>query len=300
MALDVSIPFKQARHYHKGRVAPGKVLQVVIHDMEAVETGQTAENVADFFATTTRLASAHYNVDSDSIVQCVKEGDTAFHAPGLNHCAVGVEHAGYARQTRGLWLDTYGVKMLALSAKLVAELCQKYDIPVRRLTVAQVRRYEKGLCGHIDVSSAFGKSSHWDPGPGFPWDVYLTMVDAEIAADKGKPYTAARLASIASAMRVSPYVFAYVTAFRAPDPKLPKPVVKPAPPREFDIDEKTLRAIIREEVASQPVRDEIAGAVLWWLDRAVRSEVPAGKSLVARATGRLAAGLAKFPFSPKS
>lgn len=41
--------------------------------MEAPEKSTTAEAVARYFATTATPASAHYNVDDDSIVQSVRE-----------------------------------------------------------------------------------------------------------------------------------------------------------------------------------------------------------------------------------
>jgi N-acetyl-anhydromuramyl-L-alanine amidase AmpD len=54
-----------------------------------------------------------------------------------------------------------------------------FAVPVRRLTVEQVRAgVLAGVCGHTDVSLAFRKSTHTDPGPTFPWESFLVAVQA--------------------------------------------------------------------------------------------------------------------------
>jgi len=83
--------------------------------------------------------------------------------------------------------------MLQLAAKEVAAICQAHDLPVRRLSVAQVRaayyapavERPKGICGHVDVTAAYpeDQGSHWDPGPNFPWVEFLAMVRAELDGD---------------------------------------------------------------------------------------------------------------------
>lgn len=167
--------FVQARYYTK--TSGRQIDLIVIHDMETDERFDTAENVARWFAgPTSAEASAHYNIDADSIVQSVRDRDVAWHAPGANHNGIGLEHAGRARQTRAEWLDPYGRKMLRRSAKLTARLCKKYDIPIKHLNVTALRAGARGIVGHWDVSRAFGRSSHYDPGPNFPWDVYLRLV----------------------------------------------------------------------------------------------------------------------------
>lgn len=183
----MAYPFIQARNYT--RVGGRAIDLVVIHDMEAPEASTTAEAVAAWFAgPSAPQASAHYNIDSNSIVQSVRDMDVAWHAPGANHNGIGLEHAGYARQTRYEWLDNYGRAMLALSAKLSAELANRYEIPVRRLTVTELKRGQRGFIGHIDATNAFsGGSGHTDPGPGFPWDWYLEQVKAELAKLKEPP-----------------------------------------------------------------------------------------------------------------
>lgn len=170
--------FVQARNYTKANRTAAGIELIVIHTMESPEKGSTAENVASWFAgPSAPKASAHYCVDQDSVVQSVKDSDVAWHAPGANHNGIGIEHAGYAKQTPEEWADPASTAMLLLSAKLVAGLCKKYEIPIVRLTPEDLKAKKKGLCGHIDITNAFNEGKgHWDPGPSFPWQQYLEMI----------------------------------------------------------------------------------------------------------------------------
>lgn len=170
--------FVQAKHFYAGRTA--KIRVIVCHDMEAPEGPLTAENVAAYFARGEVVSSAHINVDNNSAVRSVADADTAFAAPGCNHDGLHLEIAGYMRQTKAQWLDTYSKAALAQGAKVCAAWAKTYGIPVRHLTVAQLKAGEKGFVGHVDVSNAYKRTDHGDPGPGFPWDYFLDLVRAEM------------------------------------------------------------------------------------------------------------------------
>lgn len=183
-----AIPFVQARNYTKGRSNHIDVL--VIHTMESPEKPDTAESVANWFAgSTAPAASAHYCIDSNSVVQCVRDTDVAWHAPGANHNGLGFEHAGRAAQTKSDWSDPYSTQMLELSAQLVAEKCRKYDIPPVWLRAADLRAGKRGITGHVQVSDAFKRSDHRDPGTSFPVQAYLALVKKHLggAAAEFKP-----------------------------------------------------------------------------------------------------------------
>ncbi|MBK3559305.1 N-acetylmuramoyl-L-alanine amidase [Streptomyces sp. MBT56] len=175
----------QAKWYGPGRSVPVRV--IVIHDMEAPEGPNTAENVANWFRTmpASSKASAHVCVDNDSTVRCVADGDRAWHAPGANSDGLGIELAGYARQSRAEWLDPYSKAVIERAAKVVADWCEKYGIPARRLTVAELKAGKKGIVGHVDVSKAYGQTNHYDPGPNFPWDYLISRVKAHLAPEPG-------------------------------------------------------------------------------------------------------------------
>lgn len=157
---------------HVGRKSP--VSLIAIHTMEAPEGKQTAENVAKYFKRVN--ASSHWCVDNDSRVRVVKDEDTAWTLPGANSRSLNIEIAGYAKQDAEDWADEYSIDALDIAALCAAEWCVKYDIPIRKLTDDQIRSGAKGFVGHVDVNRVYKQSTHWDPGPGFPWTYFLGRV----------------------------------------------------------------------------------------------------------------------------
>lgn len=150
---------------------------IVIHTMEAPEKGDTAEAVARYFARPSTRASAHYCIDNDSIVQCVPAERVAWHAPGANTVGIGLEHAGYARQTAAQWRDGYSTAMLDLSARLCAELVHHFAIPVAFVDAAGLLARASGITTHHEVTRAWpDKGTHTDPGAAFPLHEYLSNV----------------------------------------------------------------------------------------------------------------------------
>ncbi len=168
-------PVVKARFFND---VPGRraVRVIVIHSMEAPEKGETAENVARFFQNTPKPASAHLCIDNNSIVQCVFDNDVAFAAPGANNDGIQLELAGFAKQTREEWLDPYGVLLLENAASAAAQYCLKYGIPAVHLTDEELRAGQKGLIGHVQATRVYKKSTHTDPGEGFPWDHFVARV----------------------------------------------------------------------------------------------------------------------------
>lgn len=157
---------------HVGRRAP--VSLIGIHTMEAPEMPQTAENCAQYFKRVN--ASAHWCVDNNSRVRVVEDKDTAWTLPGANSRSLNIEIAGYAKQDPDDWADKYSIDALDNAALCAAEWCEKYDIPIRKLTDEQIRSGAKGFAGHVDVNRVYKQSTHWDPGPSFPWDYFLGRV----------------------------------------------------------------------------------------------------------------------------
>lgn len=172
--------FMQAVNYRPALRKPGDVLWLVIHTMEASEASTTAGAVARWFAGKSGpapRASAHRCFDDDSMVQCVRLEDVAYAAPGANLLGIQYEHAGYARQSAAEWADPFSRRMLERSAMWAACDAKEFGIPIRRIGATELRARQPGFCGHADVSKAFGKSSHYDPGQSFPWDRYLADVE---------------------------------------------------------------------------------------------------------------------------
>ena len=152
---------------------------VVIHTAETPEGVNTARAVARYFATTDTKASAHYCVDSDEIIQSCGDVDVAYAAPGANHNGIHIELAGRAAQSTADWNDAYSVGVIGTAARLVAELCGTYRIPIRYVNAAALKvggSGARGITMHRDVSAAFKKSTHTDPGPNFPIVEFVNRV----------------------------------------------------------------------------------------------------------------------------
>jgi N-acetyl-anhydromuramyl-L-alanine amidase AmpD len=185
-----AIKFRQAKHYHPGRVF-GSPSLIVIHTAEMIERSDGAEALQAYAATMPdgRVASWHYSVDNDTITQSVRDEDTAFAAPGTNENGIHIELCGFARQSPEEWGDMYSRKQLPLVASLVAALCERWRIPVIKVEASDLAAGARldskgrltavnvsGLCGHSDASRAFKRSTHGDPGLHFPWSKFLKQI----------------------------------------------------------------------------------------------------------------------------
>ncbi len=182
---DGFIPFVQAKNanvFYPARELMQSPRLIVLHTMENAEKPYAAESVALWFAGRAKdpapVASAHYCVDEDSAVQCVRDRDRAWHAGKVNGYSIGIEHAGYAKQAITDWFDVPSRAILWRSARIAASLCKKYGIPIKLASEESIANGSaSGFCGHVHVSKAFKHvGGHWDPGPNFPYEHYLELV----------------------------------------------------------------------------------------------------------------------------
>ena len=145
------------------------------------ETSRTAENTAAYFANPGdgRNVSSHYTVDNDSVVQCVRLKDSAWtvgNRPGNNR-GINWELSGFASQSRAQWLDDFGLAMFGQIRPILRSDAAKFGIPLTRRTVAELKAWKPGITSHNDLRLAFGGTTHTDPGPNFPWDVFLQTMN---------------------------------------------------------------------------------------------------------------------------
>lgn len=111
--------------------------RIIIHTMVG-----TAQAAADRFADLNSNVSAHYGIKLDgNLIHWLEETYTAYHAGDylMNQRSIGIEH-----EDNG---DYNGIRpdvLYASSAKLVADICQFYNIPIDR----------KHILKHSEVSDA--------------------------------------------------------------------------------------------------------------------------------------------------
>ncbi|GAA4899529.1 N-acetylmuramoyl-L-alanine amidase [Streptomyces coeruleoprunus] len=116
-------------------------------------------------------AAAHYVVGKDGrIAQMIRELDVAFHAGNrdMNERSIGIEHEGFVDRPQD-----FTPAMYASSAKLAADICARYGIPVDR----------EHIIGHVEVAG----TDHTDPGPHWDWDRYIRLVREAAAARTSSP-----------------------------------------------------------------------------------------------------------------
>ncbi|MEO6714107.1 MAG: N-acetylmuramoyl-L-alanine amidase, partial [Mycobacteriales bacterium] len=144
---------------------------IVIHNTEAT------------YATTLQLVqdptyvSWNYSIRSSDghVAQHLDAKDVGFHAGNwyINMHAIGIEHEGFAAQG-ATW---YTEAMYASSAKLVRYLADKYSVKLDRAH----------LIGHDQVPGTIPANvpgMHWDPGPYWDWEHYMSLVGAPMHATR--------------------------------------------------------------------------------------------------------------------
>ncbi|OEJ96600.1 N-acetylmuramoyl-L-alanine amidase [Streptomyces thermolilacinus] len=158
---------------------------IAIHDTEGSYDGSLA-----VFQNSNTYASAHYMVRaSDGLVtQMVENKNEAWHAGNktLNMHSIGIEHEGYAIK-EGSW---YTEPQYESSAALVKHLAAKYDIPLDR----------EHIIGHDEIPGVLDtkvRAQHWDPGPFWDWNHYMSLMGAPTGAGgAGGPLKAGQLVRV--------------------------------------------------------------------------------------------------------
>lgn len=172
------IPDTDACNYESSnRPTDPPLTHIVIHDIEG-----TALNALNIFLHPRFHfdVSVHYVVDSDGTVyQVIHEKDIAYHAGNFwyNQRSVGIEHAGFDA-TGFLW---YNATEYLASARLVAYLLQKYDIPLDH----------DHIVAHVTIPSTrlVSTPNHVDPGPYWLWDYYFNLIHEQGVPFPGRSFT---------------------------------------------------------------------------------------------------------------
>ena len=141
------------------------VIAITIHDTE-----ETLDNTIATFWNESNGVSVHYVVDTDGTVyQCLNEKNVAFQNGNFwyNQRTIGIEHVG-VDATGYQW---YNAAEYLGSAKLVAYLLEKYNIPLD---------HEHVMSHGTTPAPTLGSSpNHVDPGPYWLWDYYLGLINQQ-------------------------------------------------------------------------------------------------------------------------
>lgn len=173
--------FIQAKWYHKGR--QGKRIRLMVaHCTVSPESGTGAESVARYFANPSRKGSTHCVADSNTVVGCVHDTDTAFGAGGANNDGWHFELVGQPHQSLPEWTDTFSISMFRTISPVVRAKAIQFGIPFKWLTVAEIRAGHFGFCTHADIEAAYPSSGHWDPGPNFPKVLFMEFLNPTTVA----------------------------------------------------------------------------------------------------------------------
>lgn len=158
------------------------IVRIVMHCTAGLEPGVdlAARRTAAYTKNTDRPSSWHYCRDARETVQLTYDSVVAYH-DGTNEHSIGYELCcSLSAQGAGHWIGPAHRAMLKGAAADVARLCLAYGVPIRRIRADGIRRGAKGICGHVDMRNAFpGSTTHWDPGPFFPWRRFMRLVRAE-------------------------------------------------------------------------------------------------------------------------
>lgn len=154
---------------------------VVIH---CTATDNPASSTANYFHADNTSGSTQAVADGDQGFTCVPDDAVCAGAPPLNQEGLHIEQPGLVTWSRETWLSKDN--QLRRVAYHVAQWCKRYSIPPVLLHAADLRRLGEtgpGITYHAAVTEAFHQSTHTDPGPNYPWDVFMRYVHEYIGGD---------------------------------------------------------------------------------------------------------------------
>lgn len=156
-----------------GPRSTSNIKNIIIH-VTVNAPGTPCENVANY-QIRSQSGSYHELVDANARVLIENTDDWVTWSTGNKGNFIGLHRSFVMRGTesRAEWLK-YDA-MLRAGAQRDAQWAKRYNIPIVKLSPADLRAGKKGFCGHVDTQ-IWGGTDHVDPGAGFPWDYYLKLV----------------------------------------------------------------------------------------------------------------------------
>lgn len=146
-----------------------RVIWVVVHTAEGI---RKASDLKAFFDRSTS-SSAHAVADDHTLLDALVPYDRAsWTLRNGNSRSDNLELCGFASWSREEWLNHHR-GMLFNAALWIRRRCLARGVPIVKLSPADVRAGKAGVIGHHDYTVGTGDGTHWDPGPGFPWDIVI-------------------------------------------------------------------------------------------------------------------------------
>ncbi|GAA0101753.1 hypothetical protein UT300012_24680 [Paraclostridium bifermentans] len=148
-----------------------KIEYIVIHDTDNREPKADAEMHSGYYQSNSRGASAHYTVDDDSIVNNVREEDSAYHC-GDGYGKNGITNSNSIGIEMCVNSDGDFSKTMKTTEELAKHLMSKYDIPPERVVMhrdasgknCSRKMIEEGLWD--DFKRAVGDTNYGEDKPG--------------------------------------------------------------------------------------------------------------------------------------
>jgi|GEM_PF-2883665 len=161
------------RHFYTPKTER-TITNIVIHITGG--PAQDESGAVNTFLSRKKRTSAHYIINREGkVIQMVREDSVASHLRGglrgdLNLRTIGIEHVNtYHKRNKRKRQKPTEVQYEA-SAKLVAYLCLKYDVPIVHSTNPGV----KGIIGHSEMDLKTGHKNCVNPA--WDWDAYIPQV----------------------------------------------------------------------------------------------------------------------------
>lgn len=179
--------------YPKSESTPpraGKWVGMMVHCLQAPDKPNMARSLAQgWFRNPTNETSVSGIIDSVEAVQtfnfCKKVWGCG---TGNDYLVIQTEHVGYAEWTKAQWTTASMKKVIRNSAKYhawfwyhYAMIDQDIDYYPEWLSLTQIARQSRsGFLTHNDARRVFGGTSHWDPGPNFPYALLRDWTHEEL------------------------------------------------------------------------------------------------------------------------
>ena len=160
---------------HGGGYRSGQPTLIVVHSLEAPARRGLAWDLANGWLQTAPV-SPHAVTDPTETVDTCSESIVGWQCGNGNQVSIGLEVTGYAAWNFEQWTTGDAFAAVRLDAKRAAEAAKRHGIPLRWLSLQQIRNGESGFCFHADISATLGGTSHTDPGQGFPAAIFMRMV----------------------------------------------------------------------------------------------------------------------------